>query len=69
MPTPKISLGNALGLCRSHVLDVLASKAAEFRIRPPAERVVVRPTEREAQTKGVYRPGAVGKERPSIILN
>jgi chaperonin GroES len=39
--------------------------AAEFRIRPLADRVVVRPIEREAQTKGgIYLPDTVSKERP-----
>ena len=39
--------------------------AADFRIRPLADRVVVKPVEREEQTKsGIYLPDTVSKERP-----
>jgi chaperonin GroES len=38
---------------------------ADFRIRPLADRVVVKPVEREAQTKGgIYLPDTASKERP-----
>jgi len=39
--------------------------AADFRIRPLADRVVVKPVEREAQTKGgIFLPDTASKERP-----
>ena len=39
--------------------------ATNFRIRPLADRVVVKPSEREAQTKGgIFLPDTVNKERP-----
>jgi chaperonin GroES len=39
--------------------------AADFRIRPLADRVVVKPVEREEQTKGgIYLPDTASKERP-----
>ena len=39
--------------------------AADFRIRPLADRVVIKPAEREEQTKsGIYLPDTVSKERP-----
>ena len=39
--------------------------AADFRIRPLADRVVVKPVEREEQTKsGIYLPDTISKERP-----
>ena len=39
--------------------------AADFRIRPLADRVVVKPADREEQTKGgIYLPDTVSKERP-----
>jgi chaperonin GroES len=39
--------------------------AADFRIRPLADRVVVKPAAREEQTKsGIYLPDTVSKERP-----
>src|SRR6266498_6064069 len=38
---------------------------ADFRIRPLADRVVVKPVEREAQTKGgIFLPDTASKERP-----
>jgi chaperonin GroES len=37
----------------------------DFRIRPLADRVVVKPVEREEQTKGgIYLPDTASKERP-----
>jgi chaperonin GroES len=39
--------------------------ATDFRIRPLADRVVVKPAEREAQTKGgIFLPDTASKERP-----
>src|SRR5689334_3883460 len=39
--------------------------AADFRIRPLADRVVIKPAEREEQTKsGIYLPDTISKERP-----
>jgi chaperonin GroES len=39
--------------------------AADFRIRPLGDRVVVKPVERETQTKGgIYLPDTASKERP-----
>jgi len=39
--------------------------AADFRIRPLADRVVVKPVEREERTKGgIYLPDTASKERP-----
>jgi chaperonin GroES len=39
--------------------------AADFRIRPLADRVVVKPVEREEKTKGgIYLPDTASKERP-----
>ena len=39
--------------------------ATDFRIRPLADRVVVKPADREEQTKsGIYLPDTVSKERP-----
>jgi chaperonin GroES len=39
--------------------------ANDFRIRPLADRVVVKPAEREEQTKGgIYLPDTASKERP-----
>jgi chaperonin GroES len=39
--------------------------AADFRIRPLADRVVVKPAEREEKTKGgIYLPDTASKERP-----
>jgi len=38
---------------------------ADFRIRPLADRVVVKPVEREERTKGgIYLPDTASKERP-----
>jgi chaperonin GroES len=38
---------------------------ADFRIRPLADRVLIKPAEREAQTKGgIYLPDTASKERP-----
>jgi chaperonin GroES len=38
---------------------------ADFRIRPLADRVVVKPAEREEVTKGgIYLPDTASKERP-----
>jgi chaperonin GroES len=38
---------------------------ADFRIRPLADRVVVKPVEREEKTKGgIYLPDTASKERP-----
>ena len=38
---------------------------ADFRIRPLADRVVVKPVEREEMTKGgIYLPDTASKERP-----
>ena len=52
-------------LVGSTVLEVIASMAAEFRIRPLGDRVVVRATEPEVQTKGgIYLPATASKERP-----
>lgn len=45
--------------------------ATDFRIRPLADRVVVRPADREAQTKsGIILPDTASKERPmeGVIL-
>ncbi|MEI7643388.1 MAG: co-chaperone GroES [Chloroflexales bacterium] len=37
----------------------------DFRIQPLSDRVVVKPTEREAQTKGgIFLPDTASKERP-----
>jgi chaperonin GroES len=37
----------------------------EFRIQPLADRVVVKPADREAQTKsGIFLPDTASKERP-----
>ena len=37
----------------------------DFRIRPLADRVVVKPVEREEKTKGgIYLPDTASKERP-----
>jgi chaperonin GroES len=39
--------------------------AAELRIRPLADRVVIKPAEREERTKGgIYLPDTASKERP-----
>jgi chaperonin GroES len=39
--------------------------ASDFRIRPLADRVVVKPVEREEMTKGgIYLPDTATKERP-----
>lgn len=39
--------------------------AADFRIRPLADRVVVKPVDREEKTKGgIYLPDTASKERP-----
>jgi len=39
--------------------------ATDFRIRPLADRVVVKHADREAQTKsGIYLPDTASKERP-----
>ncbi|NTW02143.1 MAG: co-chaperone GroES [Oscillochloris sp.] len=39
--------------------------ATDFRIQPLADRVVIKPTEREAQTKsGIFLPDTASKERP-----
>jgi chaperonin GroES len=39
--------------------------ATDFRIRPLADRVVVKPADREAQTKsGIFLPDTASKERP-----
>lgn len=39
--------------------------ATDFRIRPLADRVVVKPMDREAQTKsGIFLPDTASKERP-----
>lgn len=38
---------------------------ADFRIRPLADRVVIKPAEREERTKGgIYLPDTASKERP-----
>src|SRR5260221_6142002 len=38
---------------------------ADFRIRPLADRVVIKPADREAQTKGgIFLPDTASKERP-----
>jgi chaperonin GroES len=38
---------------------------SDFRIRPLADRVVVKPAEREEKTKGgIYLPDTASKERP-----
>jgi chaperonin GroES len=38
---------------------------ADFKIRPLADRVVVKPVEREEKTKGgIYLPDTASKERP-----
>jgi chaperonin GroES len=38
---------------------------ADFRIRPLADRVVVKPADREEKTKGgIYLPDTASKERP-----
>lgn len=42
-----------------------------FRIRPLADRVVIKPADREAQTKGgIFLPDTASKERPTegVIL-
>jgi chaperonin GroES len=39
--------------------------AADFRIRPLADRVVIKPVDREEKTKsGIYLPDTASKERP-----
>ena len=39
--------------------------ATDFRIRPLADRVVIKPAEREEQTKsGIFLPDIASKERP-----
>ena len=39
--------------------------AADFRIRPLADRVVIKPVEREEKTKsGIFLPDTASKERP-----
>jgi chaperonin GroES len=39
--------------------------AADFRIRPLGDRVVVKPADREEKTKGgIYLPDTASKERP-----
>ncbi|MEP7189917.1 MAG: co-chaperone GroES, partial [Roseiflexaceae bacterium] len=39
--------------------------AADFRIRPLADRVVIKPADREEKTKGgIYLPDTASKERP-----
>ena len=39
--------------------------AADFRIRPLGDRVVIKPAEREEKTKGgIYLPDTASKERP-----
>lgn len=39
--------------------------ATDFRIRPLADRVVVKPADREAQTKsGIFLPDTASRERP-----
>ncbi len=39
--------------------------SADFRIRPLADRVVIKPTEREEMTRGgIYLPDTASKERP-----
>jgi chaperonin GroES len=39
--------------------------AAEFRIRPLADRVVVKPADREEKTKsGIFLPDTAARERP-----
>jgi chaperonin GroES len=39
--------------------------STDFRIRPLADRVVVKPVEREEKTKaGIYLPDTASKERP-----
>ena len=39
--------------------------ATDFRIRPLADRVVIKPAEREERTKGgIYLPDTASKERP-----
>ena len=39
--------------------------ATDFRIRPLADRVVVKPADREEKTKsGIYLPDTASKERP-----
>jgi chaperonin GroES len=39
--------------------------ATDFRIRPLADRVVIKPMEREERTKGgIYLPDTASKERP-----
>ena len=39
--------------------------AADFRIRPLGDRVVVKPVDREEKTKGgIYLPDTASKERP-----
>jgi chaperonin GroES len=39
--------------------------ATDFRIRPLADRVVVKPADREAKTKsGIFLPDTASKERP-----
>lgn len=45
--------------------------ATDFRIRPLADRVVVKPMDREAQTRsGIFLPDTASKERPmeGVIL-
>src|SRR6266545_4416315 len=43
----------------------ITTMAADFRIRPLADRVVVKPADREAQTKGgIFLPDTASKERP-----
>ena len=40
---------------------------SDFRIRPLADRVVVKPADREAQTKGgIFLPDTASKERPTL---
>ena len=39
--------------------------ASDFRIRPLADRVVIKPVEREEKTKGgIFLPDTASKERP-----
>src|SRR5215468_9416315 len=43
----------------------MSSMAADFRIRPLGDRVVVKPVDREEKTKGgIYLPDTASKERP-----
>jgi chaperonin GroES len=40
--------------------------AADFKIRPLADRVVIKPVDREEKTKGgIYLPDTASKERPT----